>query len=546
MRPTNPQRALALFRFHHLRGTGIIYNLRGLMSTHHIHGIFSRTEPAYILVSSSDENVERLHGFCNSIREKEFSGWQQNGGVTTGLQIKFPGIHGVHSVEEMLFLANEYGSEEAEEWVKKGLEAAPKLEVVDGKIRLNGIFKGKGEPPVDLGKGKVKVEDGRVKFQGLLPLRKREDGKIKVGELIKRAVIEDGKVRFESVKEVEGQEKGEKEKVEPTKHAVVEDGKAKFEEALPPRKEEEGQEEGEKEKVEPTKHAVVEDGKAKFEEALPPRKEEEGQEEGEKEKVEPTKHAVVEDGKAKFEEALPPRKEEEGQEEARKEKVEPAKHAIIEDGRVKFEGVLPPPGGIKMGELIRRAVIEDGKVKFEGVIPPRTKEEQKPVFANEHEKSEIRSIQRMIEKDNEREAEKRALQEREKRNAQNYTPKRSPIKWANHKKAETPQTEGEQPDQASAGARIKYEWQYISKHQYNKDNEAVTDKPKRKIKIHRYEIPPTDTPPQDMDSIKPQADVEEDIFPPPPPPGFGPPPIRRHPVNDPVQRLVRKHYTGDP
>ncbi|KAF8536244.1 hypothetical protein BDD12DRAFT_295811 [Trichophaea hybrida] len=240
MRPSNPQRALALFRFHHLRGTGIIYSLRSLMSTHHIHGVFSRTEPAYILVSSSDENAERLHHFCNSIREKGFSGWQQqNGGVMMGLEIKFPGINGMHSVEEMLFHANEYGSEEAEEWVKKGLEEAPKLEVVDGRIQLSGIFKGKGEPPVNLGKGKVKVEEGRVKFQGLLPPQKREDGEIKVGELIKRAVIEDGKVKFESLKEVE---EGGKEKVASIQYAVIEDGKAKLEEVLPPQKEEEGQE----------------------------------------------------------------------------------------------------------------------------------------------------------------------------------------------------------------------------------------------------------------------------------------------------------------
>ncbi|KAF8536245.1 hypothetical protein BDD12DRAFT_295822 [Trichophaea hybrida] len=198
-----------------------------------------------------------------------------------------------------------------------------------------------------------------------------------------------------------------------------------------------------------------------------------------------------------------------------------------------------------MGELIRRAVIEDGKARFEGVISPRTKKEQKPVFANEHEKSD-RMIQCMIEKDNDREAERRILYERERRNAQKYTPKRSPIKWANHKKAETPQTE-EEPDQASAGARIKYEWQYVTKFQYNKDNEAIKDNSERKVRIYRYEIPLKDTPPQDVESVKPQeVNADEEIFPPPPPPGFGPPPIRRHPVNDPVQRLVRKHYTGDP
>ena len=477
------------------------------MTKHSLLGVFSRTEPAYVLASTPDTSSINLQGFCDSIRANELSGWSElNNGVAQGLTIKFPGINDARSVEEMLFLANEYGGVAEEDWVRRGVESVPKVGVVDGRIRLEGVFVGKGEKPGV--KGTVRVEEGRVRFEGVMPKR---EGVV---------VEEEEKVPVE------------------VKRAVVEDGRVKFEGVMPARKEE----------------AVMEGVK---EEGA---KEEGVKMEGEKQPMEVQGPLAM-----------------------------VVKRVVVEDGRVKFQGVMPQPKeGVEKPEknlvLPKQVILEDGQLKIRNLLwrgrPPKNKEdnpikfpERKIVYANEYEKNEFQSIGHMIQKEEERkEAEKTALLVKELRIAQKYTPKRSPITrpktWTRpaiirpdgstvEKSAEPPKTEGDQSTPTQI--QIQREWAFISKNKPLKNNNEPT-KPERKFKIRRYELEPKDEPAQDVESVKPQEDnakpqennvkpQEDDAeksFPPPPPPGFGPPPIRYHPVNNPAMRLVRKHYIGDP
>ena len=511
------------------------------MTKHSLLGVFSRTEPAYVLASTPDTSSINLQGFCDSIRANELSGWSElNNGVAQGLTIKFPGINDVRSVEEMLFLANEYGGVAEEDWVRRGVESVPKVGVVDGKIRLEGVFVGKGEMPGV--KGTVRVEEGRVRFEGVMPKREgvvvEEEEKVPVE--VKRAVVEDGRVKFEGVMPKREGVVAEEEKVPvEVKRAVVEDGRVKFEGVMPARKEE----------------AVMEGVK-----------EEGAKEEGVK--IEGEKQPMEVQGPLAM----------------------VMKRVVVEDGKVKFQGVMPQPKeGVKKPEknlvLPKQVILEDGQLKIRNLLwrgrPPKNKgednpikfPEQKIVYTNEYEKNEFQSIGHMIQKEEERkEAEKTALLVKELRIAQKYTPTRSPITRPNtwtrpaiirpdgstvEKSAEPPKTEGDQSTPTQI--QIQREWAFISKNKPLKNNNEPT-KPERKFKIRRYELEPKDEPAQDVESVnpqednakpqennvKPQEDDAEKSFPPPPPPGFGPPPIRYHPVNNPAKRLVRKHYIGDP
>lgn len=154
MQPTRPAMAIAFFKASMLRSSKLITVIQSQSNILHIRGVFKKTRPPLILVSTRPEetpqDVANLEKYVNDIRKRDWVDLRMyGGGIHYGISIDFEKVkvRRVESEGDILFLARQGGhGGDIGAWVEKAMSG--------GKL---------GFSPVTTGKRAVKAENVPLK-----------------------------------------------------------------------------------------------------------------------------------------------------------------------------------------------------------------------------------------------------------------------------------------------------------------------------------------------------------------------------------------------